>query len=218
MRRPVTPGCGYSSEVERQLPKLNVASSILATRSNLRMSVMRDDAQLIEDLAVPHRAREAYRAMLQAGPRLLPLVMANLEHPDAAVRTHCCRYLDHYLAPESLGELVALLDDPDPKVRAASMHALACDKCKEGACRPDAMVTLRAAMRLLANDPDDFVRAMAVEVVALSVHTQPEAEAALVAAVATDGCPTVRKKARWFVPAAPFTSARRPNPSASRGR
>ena len=26
---------GYSSEVERQLPKLNVASSILATRSNI---------------------------------------------------------------------------------------------------------------------------------------------------------------------------------------
>ncbi len=54
---------GYSSEVERQLPKLNVASSILATRSNLfnDLWTLRPDAedavgsQLGESVAVSFR-------------------------------------------------------------------------------------------------------------------------------------------------------------------
>jgi hypothetical protein len=161
------------------------------------------DARFIEDLAVPHRAREAYNAMLREGARLLPLVRANLEHPDAEVRRYCCRFLDHFLEPAALGELISMLDDPDPAVRAASMHSLACDRCKEGDCRPDETLVLQAAMRLLAGDPDAHVRAMAVEVVGLSVHTRHEAAEAIAATVAGDASPMVRKKARWYVPGGP---------------
>lgn len=170
------------------------------------------DADLIADLAVPHRARRAYADLLRAGPRLLPLVRANLSHPEPQVRAYCCRYLDHYLPSEALGEVLGMLADPNPAVRSASLHALACDRCKEGDCRPDEALVLAPALRLLADDPDAHVRAMAVEVVGLSVHTRPEAEAGLRRTIARDPSPAVRKKARWFAPGGPIHTRTRPRP------
>jgi HEAT repeat protein len=162
------------------------------------------DASLILDLAVPHRARRAYAELLRAGPRVLPLVRANLEHPDPRVRAYCCKYLDHFVVTEALGELLARLRDPDPEVRAASLHALACDRCKTGDCRPDEGLVLPLAMQLLATDPDAHVRAHAAGVVGLSVHARPEAAAAVRDAIARDPSPAVRKKARWFAPGGPI--------------
>jgi hypothetical protein len=43
--------------------------------------------------------------------------------------------LDHFLDEAALPELIENLRDEDDLVRARAMHALACDRCKEGACR-----------------------------------------------------------------------------------
>ena len=55
-----------------------------------------------------------------------------------------------------------LLNDSDKPVRCSALHTLACDRCKEGACRPEEAQVLPMAMKLLASDPDAHVRAMSI--------------------------------------------------------
>jgi HEAT repeat protein len=162
------------------------------------------DQDLIEALAVPHRVRAAYQHLLRRGAALMPLVRTNLRHPSASVREYCCKFLDHYVDEGALVELIEMLDDLDPKVRASSLHALACDRCKEGTCRPDEALVLPRAAQLLASDPDPHVRAHAVGVVGRSVHSRPAAEAALASASENDPSPMVRKKAKWYLPGGPI--------------
>jgi hypothetical protein len=92
--------------------------------------------QVIENLAVPHRAPDAYRALERGGLAALPAVRAGLRHESADVRHHCCRFLDQYLQPDSLCDLLCMLDDVDERVRVSTLHTLACDRCKQGSCRP----------------------------------------------------------------------------------
>jgi hypothetical protein len=159
---------------------------------------------LVNKLAFPHHASGAYRALLNCGLRALPAVQTGLQHKSADVRYRCCQFLDHYLMPEIIDDLVVMLDDPDHRVRCAALHAVACDRCKEGSCRPEEATVLPRAIGLLADDPNPHVRAMAVEVVARWVHSNPEAEAALLRARGSDSSPTVRKKAGWYVPGGPI--------------
>jgi HEAT repeat protein len=170
------------------------------------------DAAIIDELAVPHRERQAFRRLLSAGARVLPLVRSNLGHSNARVRYYCARFLDMFLEPEALGELLRMLDDPDAAVRAASLHALACDRCKRGACRPDERLVLPTAIRLMHSDPDAHVRAHAVEVVGLSAHTRPEAVDALRKTYRDDPSPAVRKKSTWYLPGGPIWRRTAPKP------
>jgi len=160
--------------------------------------------ELLNQLAVPHRAATAYRTLFAMGFTAVPLARAGLRHEDAAVRQYCCAFLDHFLVPEALGDLLVMLGDPDPKVRCSTLHTLACDRCKAGACRPAEADVLPEAVRLLREDPDAHVRAMAVEVVGQYVHANPHAEQALLAAKTADISPAVRKKAAWYAPGGPI--------------
>jgi HEAT repeat protein len=159
---------------------------------------------LIEVLAVPYRATAAYRNLLKLGHKALPAVRAGLRHTSADVRFHCCRFLDQYLSPDILPDLISMLKDSDHRVRETTLHTLACDRCKEGSCRPEEAQVLPVAMRLLANDPNAHVRAMAIEVVGHFVHGNASAVNALLAASQADENPTVRKKARWYAPGGPI--------------
>ena len=157
--------------------------------------------ELIEELGIPHRARAAYRTLLSIGRRALPSVLAGLEHDNGAVRSACTRLMDRLALTESLAILVGLCQDPEPSVRIHALHALACDRCKaEDVCLLDAADVLPIAMTALREDPDDFTRAMAVEVVGRYAHTHPEAADALAEAHTADKNATVRKKAGWFAP------------------
>lgn len=120
---------------------------------------------LLAELAIPHRAKAAYRALLKAGPDALPTMRRRLKHENADVRYWCCQYLDRFLEPEVMSELITMLDDADPRVRLTTLHTLACDRCKEGDCRPEEAAILPRAIGLLEGDPDDHVRAMSLEVV-----------------------------------------------------
>lgn len=158
------------------------------------------DRSPIEDLSVPHRATDAYRRLLSIGRAASPAVRAGLRHANADVRYHCCRFVDRFLEPDILADLIGMLDDPDPRVRNTALHTLACDRCKEGDCRPEEREVLPRALALLANDLDRHVRAMAVEVVGQFVRANPAAADALVTAAKGDLDPTVRKKAAWYAP------------------
>lgn len=160
--------------------------------------------ELINQLAIRHRANAAYRALFAMGFAVVPAALAGLRHENADVRNYCCKLLDHFLVPEALDDLLEMLHDADPLVRQSALHTLACDRCKEGACRPVEAEVLPAALRLLGEDGDAHVRAMAIEVVGQYVHTNPIAERALVEANRNDVSPTVRKKAGWYMPGGPI--------------
>jgi hypothetical protein len=161
---------------------------------------MRQHRALIDKLAVPHHAGPAFRALLSYGSGALPAVREGLRHESADVRYHCCRFLDHFVTQEAMDDLVAMLDDPDARVRCSALHALACDRCKEGSCGPEEAKVLPRAMSLLAADPDAHVRGHAVGLVARWVHTDVAAESALLEALRCEPSPAVRKRLSWCVP------------------
>jgi hypothetical protein len=166
--------------------------------------------EIIEELAFPYKAPDAYRALLNLGIQALPAVRVGLRHDNPDVRLHCCRFLDRYLSPDTLSDLTGMLNDGDERVRCSALHTLACDRCKEGTCRPEQADVLPKAMKLLARDPDAHVRAMAIEVVGQFVHTNALAAAAIAAAQQCDENPTVRKKAGWYVPGGPIHRRTKP--------
>lgn len=169
---------------------------------------------LVAKLAVPHYAKGAHRALLSRGLDALPAVREGLAHQSADVRYWCCQFLDHFLTSEVMDDLVAMLNDTDHRVRCSALHSLACDRCKEGSCRPEERKVLPQAIALLVSDPDPHVRAHAIGLVGRWVHTNRDAEAALLQAMRSDLSPAVRKKASWYVPGG--TIYRRTAPKVSR--
>jgi HEAT repeat protein len=155
---------------------------------------------LVETLAAPYRATAAYNQLLKLGHEALPAVRAGLRHGSPDVRFHCCRFLDRYLQPDILSDLIAMLNDSDERVRITTLHTLACDRCKEGSCRPEEAEVLPLAMKVLASDPSAHVRSMAIEVVGQFVHGNPSAVEAIEAAARSDKSSAVRKKAGWYAP------------------
>jgi HEAT repeat protein len=162
--------------------------------------VRTDDDALVACLGDPQRTVAAYRELLRRGPDALGAIRAGLRHTDPAVREGCCRLLDHLVDTESMGQLIAMADDSDARVRVAAFHALACDRCKDGACAPGADRVLAPALAHLASDPDPQVRARAAELVGKFAHADTRAAAALQTAHRDDPSPAVRKKAGWYMP------------------
>jgi hypothetical protein len=86
------------------------------------------------------------------------------------------------------------------EVRLMAMHALGCDRCKEGSCRPAEDEVVAAAMPLLTDDPDRHVRTAAAHALGPAVHRRDVALEAVVAAHDADPDPLVRKVAGWYCP------------------
>jgi hypothetical protein len=154
----------------------------------------------VELLGDPIRAKRAYRQLVWSGQSALPAIRRGLQHRNADVRMYCAKTLDHLVDDDSFPDLIGILDDTDARVRWDALHALACDRCKDNACRPDKGEVLPQAIRLLRRDPSKHVRAVAAEVVGRWVHDDELAEGALTAARDSDPEPSVRKKAGWYAP------------------
>lgn len=171
---------------------------------------------LVEYLGVKHRAKHALRSLMAAGSQATPALRRGLQHDDAKVRVGCCTVLDHFLDAEAVPELIANLDHPDAEVRAWAMHALACDRCKEGACRPAEDGVVPIAVRMLSEDPDRKVREMAAGLLGPAVHRRADVLEALQHAALHDPHPAVRKVARWFTPGGPRYERLKPRPARKR--
>jgi HEAT repeat protein len=154
----------------------------------------------VEDLAVEHRAKAALRSLMAAGAEATPALRWGLRHADPVVRAGCCVVLDHFLDEAALPELMANLTHDDARVRQWAMHALACDRCKEGACRPAEDDVLPIAIRLLREDESRRVRAEAVQLLGRVAHRRADALAALIEARRGDPHPNVRKIAARLTP------------------
>lgn len=169
-------------------------------------------AQLVEYLADPHRRVPAYQRLISLGAESRGPARAGLRHRDPQVRAQCCRVLDHVMDPDSIPDLVAAVHDPADEVRIEALHALACDRCKNGSCRPAAEAVLPTALAVLRGDASPGVRQRAAELVGAWAHARPEAAAALQAAVRADPSPAVRKKASWYAPGGSIYRRTAPRP------
>jgi HEAT repeat protein len=176
------------------------------------LSVDMSAAELVDALADPHRCFQAYQRLRRLGPVASSAARAGLRHPSAQVREYCCLVLDHLMDEESGSALIDALDDPADQVRLVAAHALACERCKEGSWRPAAASVLPRAIALLAGDESAHVRAMAVELVGLWVHSHPAACLAIERAAAGDPAASVRKKAAWYAPGGSVYRRTKPRP------
>jgi HEAT repeat protein len=168
--------------------------------STLSPGARYDCDRLVEDLAVPHRETEALRALMSAGRAATPAVRRGLRHDDPVVRVGCCKVLDHFMDEAALPELIDNLRHPDPRVRLWAVHALACDRCKEGACRPGENDVIPLAVDLLLHDSNRHVRQMVAGLLGPAVHRSADVLDALLQARDHDAHPAVRKVARWYTP------------------
>ena len=173
---------------------------------------MPDYDRLVENLAVKHRRKQALRQLIAAGMAATPAVRRGLGHADAVVRVGCCQVLDHFLDEAALPELMQNLDHEDPRVRSWAMHALACDRCKQGACSPGEDDVVPIAVRMLIEDDSGGVRQQAAGLVGPRVHRRQDVLRALEHARDHDPHPVVRKIAGWWTPGGPRYRRTAPKP------
>jgi HEAT repeat protein len=159
-----------------------------------------DFAQYVEQLALKDSAQDALATLMAAGSAATEAVRRGLLHEDPVVRMRCCMVLDHHLDEAALPELMANLDHPNGRVRAWALHALACDRCKEGECRPGEEDTVPAALRMLRDDRSRKVRTMAASLLGSVAHRRTEVARALEDARDHDPHPVVRMVAGWCAP------------------
>jgi HEAT repeat protein len=154
---------------------------------------------LVEQLALKEHAT-ARETLIAAGPPAVAALTRGLRHDDPVVRARCCMVLDHNLEEVALPDLFANLEHPEGRVRAWALHALACDRCKEGSCRPDEDEVVPIALRMLAGDRSRKVRTMAASVLGPGTHHREDVARALEAARDGDPHPVVREVAGWYAP------------------
>ncbi|MEJ2130468.1 MAG: HEAT repeat domain-containing protein [Gammaproteobacteria bacterium] len=168
--------------------------------------------RMVDDLAVGHRAKKALRQLMAAGTAATPALCRGLAHPEPSVRIGCCKVLDHFLDPDAVPALIENLHHEHEDVRAWAMHALACDRCKEGACRPGEDEVIPLAAKMMIEDESRRVRQMAVGVLGPAVHERADVLRALERARDHDEHPVVRKVASWWTPGGPRYRRLAPKP------
>lgn len=169
----------------------------------------------VEHLGIEHRAKRAHWHLRLSGPPTIPALRRGLSHRDARVRQGCVDVLDHLLDEESIEDVIHAVDDPSPEVASRALHALACDRCKEGACRPGEAIFVPKAVELVGRHPDGRVRMAAVDALGKVVHGREEAMAALTRVAQQDADRQVRKAAALRLPGGSIYERTRPRVRAS---
>ena len=168
--------------------------------SNLAGTSSTNYFELVDCLAVKHRKKEALRYLMAGRFDATPALRLGLRNENPNIRIGCCMVLDHFMDDAALPELIENLQHPNPGVRAWAIHALACDRCKEGVCRPGEDDVIPMAIAMLQEDDSKGVRQMAAGMLGPSVHRSKVALAALQKANIEDPSPVVRKIAGWWIP------------------
>ena len=106
-------------------------------------------------------------------------ICRGLRHEKAIVRRQCVNLLDHLVDEDSLPALIAAIDDEDAAVASRALHALACDRCKEGECRPGEPLWVPRALDLLRH-PSPDLRAAAIDALGKVASRRADVEAVLV--------------------------------------
>jgi HEAT repeat protein len=173
--------------------------------------------QDIENLLVKHRASDARRHLAQAGPLAVPAITRALRHPNPEIRWFACNFLDQYLDSDALPELIARIEDEVPKVRGRALHSLACERCKEGECRPGEDTFMPTVLGMLETDPSPTVRKQALNLLFQIVHRRADAQVALLRARDEDSDEDVRAYAAPRAPGGVMWKRTSPNARDRRG-
>jgi HEAT repeat protein len=144
-----------------------------------------------------NRHRQARLHLMAIGAPALPALRRGLHHHDPVVRRSCTNLLDHFVDDDSLPDLVAALDDPDDEVRGRALHALACDACKENACRPGEHLWVPVAIGLL-DHPSPGLRAAAMDALGKVVGHRADALDAMTDAGERERVSGLRQRARML--------------------
>jgi HEAT repeat protein len=115
------------------------------------------------------------------------------------VRRLCVNLLDRLVDDESISALIRALDDDASEVSARALHALACDRCKQNACRPGEDLWVPRAVEFLQTNTNPDLRAGAIDALAKVVSRRPDVAAVLRAAAETDANRGLRSMARRYV-------------------
>ena len=83
------------------------------------------------ELLGPRRPQAEARGTSLPAP-VVDALRWGLGHWSPPVRRVCLEILDTHPDPEAVPLIVALLDDPVPRVRWHAVHALSCEGCKAG--------------------------------------------------------------------------------------
>jgi HEAT repeat protein len=149
----------------------------------------------VAQLAHAERRQRAKIFLRDAGQPALPAVRRGMHHPKPIVRRMCASILDHLADEAAFVDLVAALDDEDAEVVKRALHALACDQCKENACRPGEELFVPRALELLHHSNAD-IRASAIDTLGKVVRRRPDVADALAEAAEHDPDSGLRGLAR----------------------
>ena len=148
-------------------------------------------------LAHPSKHQEAKLHLRFSGAAALPAVRRGAQHANPRVRATCVALLDFLVDDESVGDLVAALDDPDPDVVGRALHALACDHCKQNECLPGEELWVERALEF-TRDANPDLRARAIDALAKVARRRPDVAAALAESASSDPDAGIRNLARRF--------------------
>jgi HEAT repeat protein len=138
----------------------------------------------VQRLARPSERQRAKAHLLRCGFPAVPAIRRGLRsHADPMVRATCAKLLDQLADDEAIPDLVAAVDDPDPTVAKLALHALACDRCKQGACRPGDDLFVPRALELVRTRPEPTVRAGAIDALAQAATRDPSIAGQLLEAI-----------------------------------
>ena len=117
--------------------------------------------ELVELLAKRDwRARVPVESTLfQMQGDVMDALLAGMRHENPRIRTLSAQLMDHKGDDRCIEPLRALLGDPVPKVRAAALHSLQCQRCKPEPLAYDVVPDL---IRTLREDPSPGVRRGAI--------------------------------------------------------
>jgi HEAT repeat protein len=132
----------------------------------------------------------------RAGMAAVPALRRGLHHPSPQVRRVCVNLLDHFLDAVAVDDLVAAVEDPDATVAGRALHALACDACKEGECRPGEDQWVPRALQLLDRRAEPDRRAGAIDALGKVADHRPDVADALRAVASGDPDRHLRAMAR----------------------
>ena len=161
-----------------------------------RLPAGNDYAGWVALLGSNARRQLARRHLVATGPPAVPAIRRGLQDGPPMVRRLCASILDQLADDESVPALVAALDDEDAEVCARALHALACDACKQNACRPGDELFVPRALEIFRDHPDIGLRAAAIDALGRAARRNPELVPEIAAVIEREPNPTVRNLAR----------------------
>jgi HEAT repeat protein len=152
----------------------------------------------VAQLGVSSLRPRAKQYLVTAGPPAVPAIRRGLRHGKPIVRRLCVNLLDRFVDDESVSDLIRAVRDDVPEVSARALHALACDRCKQNACRPGDDLWVPQAVDFVQTNNNPDLRAAAIAALGTVVSRRPDVAAVLRNAAHTDPDRRLQSMARRY--------------------